>query len=1227
MTVAMAGLPNAMWTGLSGDTMPTDARVHENDIFFQTDTGLYFLWTGTAWVTYPLGGGGGVDIAAGASTITSATAVFSNANGVSWGIVGNTITASVGTFAAAPVNFSAGTTSNNLGTIVFSNSNNVSVGLNGSTVTWSVNPGGVAVSAAGSSQSAGTVVWSNSNNVSFGMNGSTITATVTVPAQTNQTLGIYASSQTVGQSSSSTVDARSFTHVGQGIVSVGLSAGSLLISATTAAQTNQSLGLYASSQTTAQSSSSTVDARSLTIVGAGNVSVGLSAGSFIVSGATAAGLTTGGGYVQGNTTGQSSSTTYPLTSFNVSAAGNMSAGWSASTLILSNSQSAQTEAIYLAGNTTAQSSQSTYTVSSLNLSFAGLVSGGWSNNSLIISAPNTTSFAAFSAGVSTGGNTSGNTGLVASQLVLAGGNNITLSGSTNGGSMTVTISAANAGGAQTGISGIQVSNTTYTSGTVTFQNANGISFGSSGANGISASYTVPTQTNQTLGLYASSQTTAQSSSSTVDARSLTFVGMGNVSVGLSAGSYIISATGGGGGASTAGFYATGNTTQNSSTTLALSSLLLNGLGAMTAGFSNGSIQLSAPVTSSLSATGNASLFVNGQTISVGANAAAVSIGGNSTSAGAGYSNVSTGTLVLAGGNNITLSQNGASVTISGANAGGAQTGISGIQVSNTTYTSGTVTLQNANGISFGSSGANGISASYTVPTQASFYALGNTTQNSSSVLPFNALSFNGLGEVTVGYSNGSIQISAPPSSIGVSNIGNTAGNTGVYSGQMVLAGGNNITLSVSSAAGGAQTITISGGAGGGGAAISAAGSSQNAGTIVFSNSNNVSFGMNGSTITATATFAQTNQTMGIYASSQTTGSASSYTYDARSLSIIGAGGISVGNNSTSAGGTTTGFLISAPNTSSISGTGLVSIAVNANTISIGVPIPYLSYYENPDLRGNTATTTLANGTVYIQPFAANNYVSAYRLGLLQQVTTQAQTTMSFSGSVSASGTSSGTGEWSQLQTYLLFSRQSTGTAAQSANLISFASTTWSAGVGMSESQSWSTNASSASVTVTTSGAVSFISQIGTNGGVTTGSFGTSGSTTFSSTSNAGNTFSSSFAMTFGSQVMSGIRPINVPFNVSLTPGEYWLGIIQSTASASTNMSLQQLVSFAPGMVVYTTATSAYADFGATSTNNSNMMQGWGSYSSSGNTTTTFPLSNVSGMSNMQTWFNMMAASK
>ena len=65
--------------------------------------------------------------------------------------------------------------------------------------------------------------------------------------------------------------------------------------------------------------------------------------------------------------------------------------------------------------------------------------------------------------------------------------------------------------------------------------------------------------------------------------------------------------------------------------------------------------------------------------------------------------MSSGTLTLAGGNNITLSQAGNAITISGANVGGAQTGISGIVVSDATYTSGTVTFSNAGNITISSS--------------------------------------------------------------------------------------------------------------------------------------------------------------------------------------------------------------------------------------------------------------------------------------------------------------------------------------------------------------------------------------------------------------------------------------------------------------------------------------------------------------------------------------------
>lgn len=67
----------------------------------------------------------------------------------------------------------------------------------------------------------------------------------------------------------------------------------------------------------------------------------------------------------------------------------------------------------------------------------------------------------------------------------------------------------------------------------------------------------------------------------------------------------------------------------------------------------------------------------------------LTIDGNTAGVGA---LVSSGTLTLAGGNNITLSQNGNAITISGAAAGGAQTFLAGLANSETTYTSGTVSL-------------------------------------------------------------------------------------------------------------------------------------------------------------------------------------------------------------------------------------------------------------------------------------------------------------------------------------------------------------------------------------------------------------------------------------------------------------------------------------------------------------------------------------------------------
>ncbi len=73
---------------------------------------------------------------------------------------------------------------------------------------------------------------------------------------------------------------------------------------------------------------------------------------------------------------------------------------------------------------------------------------------------------------------------------------------------------------------------------LTFSNSNGLSFGLNGSI-ITGSYTVPTQTNQTIGAYFFGNTIGQSSS-TFDARSISFSGLGAVSVGYSNNNVVIS---------------------------------------------------------------------------------------------------------------------------------------------------------------------------------------------------------------------------------------------------------------------------------------------------------------------------------------------------------------------------------------------------------------------------------------------------------------------------------------------------------------------------------------------------------------------------------------------------------------------------------------------------------------------------------------------------------------
>lgn len=292
----------------------------------------------------------------------------------------------------------------------------------------------------------------------------------------------------------------------------------------------------------------------------------------------------------------------------------------------------------------------------------------------------------------------------------------------------------------------------------------------------------------------------------------------------------------------------------------------------------------------------------------GANAifgAGVSTGGNTS----GTSGTVTGTLVLAGGNNVTLSQStnatGATITISGANAilaAGISTG------GNTSGTSGTVTgtlvLAGGSNVTLSqSTNASGATITISAATAAGTGVAGigvstggNTSGNTGTTQGTYVLAGGNnitLSQVTAAGSLATVTISAANSGtvvsgIGVSTGGNTSGNTGTTVGTVVFAGGNQITLSQSTAAGSLATITVSGANAIFGAGISTGGNTSGtsgtvSGTLVLAGGNNITL-------------------------SQST-NASGATVTISGPTVVSAIGVSTGGNTAGTTGTTLGTLV------------------------------------------------------------------------------------------------------------------------------------------------------------------------------------------------------------------------------------------------------------------------------------------------------------------------------
>ena len=185
---------------------------------------------------------------------------------------------------------------------------------------------------------------------------------------------------------------------------------------------------------------------------------------------------------------------------------------------------------------------------------------------------------------------------------------------------------------------------------------------------------------------------------------------------------------------------------------------------------------------------------------------AASLSGNTAGV---LANISTGTLYMAGGNNVTLSQNGNSVTFSGPHTSQFLT-TAALSQNTSNYAGVGETVGTIAGTDLAMTvNTDGVSVGY--PKWITTAALSNHSHGDPT------LALTNLTGTTASASNGlTISLSAAAGAgytAGLSDIGNTAGDTGVVTGRLVFAGGDNITLS-GSTNGGSMTVTISGGAGG-----------------------------------------------------------------------------------------------------------------------------------------------------------------------------------------------------------------------------------------------------------------------------------------------------------------------------------------------------------------------------------------------------------------------------
>jgi hypothetical protein len=754
---------------LSGTSNTIAISVKDSDLFLAANSTLLAPAAVSSRV---------IGIAGSNASTASGNIQFATGNNVTFGLSGNTITASASFSQSVQpgVNSLNGST----GQITLLGASNVSVSNNGSSVSI-YGPASLlyGMTLGGNSATTGSSQIANSGFMLAG--GGNITL-----SQSNNTISIYAPSQSVqpAQTGISGIVASDATYTSgtvifsnQANVTIGtsLNGASQYVRLSVAAQTAEPrvISLNGMSQ-------------SITLSGASNVSVSSNGSTIYAYGPASLmyGMT-----LSGNSTTAGSSQIVN-SGFALAGGNNITLSQNNNSItVIGATQSVQPAVQQLNGSS-----------GTMSLAAGTHISISSNNSTMTVYGPSELMY-----GLTIGGNssTNGSSQIVNSGFLLAGGNNIMLRQSNN----TISIVGVASHAEQTGVSGIVASNTTFTSGTVLFSNLGNVTISQS-VNGASQyvqlSVAAQTAEPRVISLNGMSQ-------------SLTLSGASNVSVSTN-GSTLYAY---GPASLLYGMSVGGNSSTEGSSQIANSGFVLAGGTNITLHQSNGTISVEGP---------SSQIW-------------ALTLGGNSATAGS--SQIANSGFLLAGGNNITLSQNNNTISIVGPAPAGAQTGISGIVASDATYTSGTVLFSNQGNITIGSS-VNGASQYVRLSVAAQSDQPRVISLNGMS----QSLTLSGASNISVSTNGSTLYAYGPASLLWGFTLGGNYSSTN--SSQMAntgfqFAGGPNITIQQNN-----NSIAVSGHAvqtGISGIAGSAA-STVAAGTVQFANGNNISFGLNASTMTA-----------------------------------------------------------------------------------------------------------------------------------------------------------------------------------------------------------------------------------------------------------------------------------------------------------------------------------------------------------------------------------------